>query len=298
MNFIFFLNFLFGLGIGSFLNVVIFRYDPGRPVFSFSRLSGRSRCPFCKKTLSWYELFPLASFLIQKGRCRGCRRRLSFQYPLVEFLSGLIFAAVPLYFGRSYNVLGLFYAGQNVEWWHWINMIWILAFLVFLLVAFIDYYHKLIPDELNLALFVLGTFLILVKIYYSRIDFLYESFLGNYVFLLGWFKNIWLRHLIAASAAALIFGAIILFSRGRGMGLGDLKLGIALGWLMGWPDILPAILLSFMIGGVFGLFLIFLRKKRAKDAIPFGPFLIFGAVLTVFFGNRIIEGYLKLFGLV
>src|SRR5581483_8885445 len=88
--------FVFGLAIGSFLNVVALRYDGNRFVLDPKAIGGRSHCPHCKKTLQWYELIPLASFAIQRGKCRGCGVRIGFRYPFVEFLSGLIFALVPL----------------------------------------------------------------------------------------------------------------------------------------------------------------------------------------------------------
>ncbi|MDO8429924.1 MAG: prepilin peptidase [bacterium] len=89
--------FIFGLTFGSFLNVVSFRYSPEKSLFSFRNLLGRSHCPQCGKTLNWYELVPVFSFLIQKGKCRSCGEKISWQYPLVELASGFIFL-LPLYF--------------------------------------------------------------------------------------------------------------------------------------------------------------------------------------------------------
>jgi len=104
----YFILFLFGLSVGSFLNVVALRYQPSRKVFDPRGLSGRSSCPYCGGKLEWFELIPLLSFFIQKRKCRKCGHQLSFQYPIVELLSGIIFVAVPFYLHRFYGVFNLF----------------------------------------------------------------------------------------------------------------------------------------------------------------------------------------------
>lgn len=96
----YFIFFVFGAIVGSFLNVVSLRYQPEQKVFDIKIIGGRSRCPHCGKTLTWYELIPIISFLIQLGKCRSCRHRLSFQYPIVEILSGFIFLVVPWHFNN------------------------------------------------------------------------------------------------------------------------------------------------------------------------------------------------------
>lgn len=285
MSYFFF--FVFGLAIGSFINVVSLRYQPGQKLFDFKILGGRSHCPHCQKQLSWYELIPVLSFIFQKGRCRSCHQKISFQYPLVEILSGLIFVFIPLSLAHNlhlttYNFFQLLAIGC-----------WLLIFTLFLLLSIIDFRHYIIPDSINLSLGILGVFLIFVKILNPMLNTLYQNFLGYYSSLFLFTENIWLNHLIGFIFAVIVFGLIIFVSKGKGMGFGDLKLAAALGLIFGWPDILMALTSSFLIGGLIGIILIILKKKKMKDGLPFGPFLVTAAALTFFFGFQIINGYFK-----
>src|SRR3989344_7264017 len=142
--------FAFGLAVGSFINVVTLRYLGGEKLLkNVKRLGGRSHCPLCRKQLSWYELVPVISFIIQRGKCRKCGKPISWQYPIVEFISGLIFVFVP-YQLLNYQLLGI--------------SIWILIFLLFLILAVIDFRNYIIPDEVTIALGFLGLVLILVQV--------------------------------------------------------------------------------------------------------------------------------------
>ena len=123
--------FVFGTLIGSYINVLGLRYSP-EAGFKLSN-KGRSHCPYCGHTLRWYELIPLFSFLIQRGKCRICRHKLSLQYPVVEILSGLVFVFVPMKLGFGFPA-----------------MIWILAFLTFIVLSIIDFRFKVIPNKLNI----------------------------------------------------------------------------------------------------------------------------------------------------
>lgn len=151
------LFFLFGAAIGSFLNVLIARYDPARSLFYFPALLGRSRCPRCKKTLGVFELVPIFSFIFLRAKCRGCKGSIRFRYPLVEILSGLIFILVPLALTQFYGFsLSAFFLFLSPLWFSFLVGIWIFAFLAFLLIAFIDAEHYLIPDELNIFIIICG----------------------------------------------------------------------------------------------------------------------------------------------
>ena len=143
----------------------------------------------------------------------------------------------------------------------------------------------------------MGLILIVVNHYYDKFDYLSSSFLRHYAAIFGLRENIWINYLVAALLGMAIFGAIILLSRGKAMGLGDFKFVGALGLIFGWPDILMVIFLTFIIGTVVGIVFLVGKKKKMKDTIPFGPFLAFGATITFFFGYQIIDGYFKLFGL-
>ena len=298
--------FIFGLAIGSFLNVVSLRFQPGQRLLDLRIINGRSHCPHCQKTLRWYELIPLLSFIVQFGKCRHCKKKLSLQYPLVEFLSGLIFVSVPLLLtnfqfsppagGFNLSILQLI-----------IIAVWLLIFILFLLLSVIDFRHYIIPDSINLSLAALGIILIIFnQILDSKFQILNSgSFLGHYALLFDFWplSNVSGQlsavsgHLFAAIIAMAFFAAIIILTRGRAMGWGDFKLVGALGLIFGWPDILMIVFLSFIVGAICVTPLLIRKQKTMKDAVPFGPFLIAGSALIFFFGYNIIDGYFKLFGI-
>lgn len=251
--------FLLGSAIGSFINVLALRYVPEKKLLGRHAVGGRSRCFSCQKTLKWYELIPLLSFLIQRGRCRSCSVGLSFQYPIVELFSGLILLGFALGFKN------------NFTWQEYAFLaVWILAAYILVLIAAIDFRLKIIPDELNIALAVLGVAVVAIKSAY------------------------W-SHIIAALIALVFFGSVILLSKGRGMGVGDLKMAGAISLLMGWPDAMLSLVFSFVIGAAWSIGLLALGGKTLKDAVPFGPFLSAGVLITVFFGEQILGYYLQLF---
>ncbi len=283
--------FLFGLIAGSFLNVVAVRYDPEKFILSPRVIGGRSRCPHCGRTLSFFELVPLLSFLAQAGRCRKCRAKISPQYPLMEILCGLVFVFVP------YAISKLSYAfGFHLAPWLFLSLcaVWILALLTLLVVAVIDIRLRLIPDEANIFLAVLGIIFIALKALGAE-GVTGGSFVGSYALLFGFQENVYVNHGIALLFGAVFFGFLIAITRGRGMGMGDLKLATALGVLFGWPDIVFVVALAFIMGAVVGLGAIILGKKGMKSFLPFGPFLVAGAALVFFFGYPILVAYFKLF---
>lgn len=190
-----------------------------------------------------------------------CRKKLFWQYPLVELASGFAFL-LPYYF-LNFTLTPIPYT----------LIFWILIFLTFILIWAIDARISIIPDELN---FFLGLF---------GIALLDAANAG---------RAVWLNHLWAALIGALFFGAIIYFSEGRAMGGGDLKMAAALGLIFGWPNLLYIVGAAFVIGAFFGLTLIGLGKKGRKDAVPFGPFLILGSLAIFFFGDFLIARYWQL----
>lgn len=283
--------FLIGLGIGSFFNVVALRYSPERFLFSWRALRGRSRCDFCGKKLAWFELIPLLSFFVQKGRCRKCGQFLSWQYPLAELTAGLIAAFVPL---RS-----LSFFQENLLIFQGGALIWLVAFLTIvilflLLAALVDLKHFVIPDEIILTLALFGFGVVLVKNFFFSPE-LPVSFLGHYSLLFAWTRNVWTNHIFGIFIAGLPLALLTYLSKEKAMGWGDVKLAAVLGWILGWPDILLAIALSFVIGGATGLILILAKKKKMKSFVPFGPFLFIGTGLTVFLGSRILDWYFSIF---
>lgn len=298
--FFYFALFIFGLAFGSFLNVISLRYQPCQKLLDKKKISGRSHCLVCDKQLAWHDLIPIFSFFFLRGKCRHCDSKISFQYPLVEILSGLIFVFVPFALYNLFIVHNSYFIIQV--------FLWLLVFLLFLLFSIIDFRHYIIPDQINLALAILGIMLIVLNSnLFSQWSMVnnQQSFLGHYAMLfnLPFFSilnsqfSIFISHIFAAIIAMLFFGAIIVLSRGKAMGCGDFKLAGALGLIFGWPDILMVLFLAFIIGAAFGTVLLIKKIKKIKEVVPFGPFLAIGACLTFFSGYQIINGYFRLFGL-
>lgn len=256
--------FLFGLCLGSFLNVVIFRLETGEEM-----IKKRSHCMECGQTLAWYDLIPLVSFLWLSGRCRYCGNKISWQYPLVELATGLLVVSI---FSFQFLTLRLSVEGSLVSG----CLLYVLCSLVVIFVY--DLRHYIIPDVILFPA-------IIVTILWRSLESL--LLLGGIDEIIGRFS----LYFFSALGAAIFFLAIILITRGKGMGLGDAKLAFLMGVLLGWPDILGALLLAFFTGAVVGVGLIFLGKKNMKSQIPFGPFLIGGTLTMLFFGRFFLEWY-------
>lgn len=251
-----FVIFLFGLAVGSFLNCVIYRLETGK-----NFLKGRSHCPDCQHKLGFRDLIPVLSFIILKGKCRYCQKNISWQYPAVELATAITFVLTIL-LNDTMGLLGSFY---------------FLAMASFLIVIFVyDLKHYIIPDKV-----IYPAILIALVYDFWKSDFLLLIF-GKSDFLLS------------ALAAAGFFLAIVLVSRGRWMGIGDIKLGFLMGLILGFPNILLALFLAFFIGAIIGIGLIFASKKSLKSEVPFGPFLVVGTFIALFWGKAIVEWYSRL----
>lgn len=279
--------FVFGLAVGSFLNVLRVRYDPEKFILTKIIIGGRSVCPKCRNVLRWFELVPIISFVLQAGRCRHCRIKISPLYPFVEIVTGLIFVFVPRVFLSPAYILN-----SNP---YTLSSLWILVFVALLLMALIDAKTNLIPNEIVFLLVVLGILITMFSV--SRFGYTEGSFAGHYALLFGIRENIWLNRLFASAASALFFGFVIAVTRGRAMGMGDMKLAFALGMVFGWPDALLIVALAFMLGSLFGIGAILLGKKTMKGTVPFGPFLAIASSLVFFFGFEIVDFYFKLFSM-
>jgi len=258
---IYFFVFILGSVVGSFLNCVIYRLETGQG-FIF----GRSFCPHCKHLLNWKDLIPILSFLILKGKCRYCQKKISFQYPLVEISTGFLF------------LLNFSQFRTHMIPYGFADLIFLFIIGSFLIVIFVfDLKHYLIPD----------------KIIYLTIGFilLYQFFK---VWNFGHWNLFGIWNLVIGILPSLFFLAIILISKETWMGWGDFKLSILMGLFLGWPKILVALFFAFFSGAIVGLMLIFLKRKTIKSQIPFGPFLVSGTFLAMFFGEKIINWYLNL----
>ena len=257
INYLFYIFiFLFGLCIGSFLNCFIYRLEQNKT------MAGRSFCPHCKHTLSFKDLFPVFSFLFLKGKCRYCHKKISIQYPIVEISTGLIFLLI---LNFKFSIL------NDFSFLNFLNLAFLFYVSSALIIVFIyDLKHYLIPDEVLFPAIVI-------------------SLIYNII--------IWQNMLNVLLAVIIAFGFflfIFLISNGKWMGFGDVKLSILMGLLLGFPNVLVALFLAFFFGAIIGVILMILEKKGLKSEIPFGPFLIIGTFMAMFFGNQMVQWYLSL----
>lgn len=245
--------FVFGLIIGSFLNVVIVRFNTQK---SFG---GRSACMSCQRQLRWYDLIPVISFVALRGRCRTCQSRISSTYPIVEFLTALIFTTLFLKF-------------QNIFFADFIIFIFTYAFFasvfsLLLVTAVYDLRHKIIPDVFSWAIGILG--------------FLGLFFFNSY----GFYPHMpTIMEFLAGPLVAAPFAIFWLISSGTWMGLGDAKLAVGLGWILGLSRAISGFVVAFWIGAIVGLLLVLFSKKHGmKSEIPFAPYLVLGTMLAFLF---------------
>ncbi len=251
MSFIFIIFFfILGSVIGSFLNVVIARYNSGRT------FGGRSACMICQNKLRWYELVPLLSFLFLRGRCRTCKTHIALTYPVVEFLTGFVFVSLFLKFQDVFFTDKLIFLVSYV--------FYALAFCILIVVAMYDLKHKIIPDMFSLFFGLL-------------------SFVGLFLFNGSFFAPHLpsLMQFLSGFVIALPFALMWLVSGGTWMGFGDAKLTLGIGWLLGISLALSGVVLAFWAGAILGIALmVFSKKHNIKSEIPFAPFLVFGTILA------------------
>lgn len=251
--------FVYGLFIGSFLNVLIDRLPQEEQV-----LKGRSHCDHCHRNLTWIELIPVLSFIFQKGRSRCCHKKLSFQYPLVELATGIGFAII-YYFTLDYSIIPLFN--------YWIIIIsYLILFSSFLVIFVTDVKTQIIPDSMLVT---------------SLIGIALVNVLSNDSLIIN-LKSLFLNNFLSALGAFLFFLIIYLVTRGKGMGFGDVKLVFVLGLFLGFPRIIFALYSAFLTGAIIGVILVLIHKKSMKSQVPFGPFLIIGCLISFIFESQFI----------
>ena len=268
-----------GLLVGSFLNVVILRlpkrlewewkrdarevldepelYDPPPPGIVVER----SHCPHCKTPLSWYENIPLFSWLVLRGKCRHCKAPISPQYPIVELLTSLLAVAAVWRFGFGWQGFGAALLG---------------CYLVAL--SGIDLRTRLLPDQLTLPLMWLGLIGSLDNLYMPAKPALLGAIAGYVSLWLVW----WLFKQVTGK---------------EGMGRGDFKLLAALGAWVGLSGVLPIILISSVVGAVIGSVWLGIKGRDHATPIPFGPYLAIAGWIVFFWGEQMIDAYLRFAGL-
>jgi len=266
--------FIFGLCVGSFLNVVVYRLPKGIKISG-----GRSFCPNCNKKIIWRENIPLFSYLFLKGKCSSCKRKISIQYPIIELITGLLFLLAwrkisLLYFDSTpYLIISLFYC--------------FIIIAILIAIFFIDLKHYIIPDKL-IIFGVIATiiYLGLTSLFLaSKSVVLMNSSIIKHILPMSFirptvFNNLFINNFIFAIIGVGFFGLLVLITKGKGMGMGDLKLAGLMGLMLG-GGLIEAFYISFITGAVLGLFLIITNKKGLKSEIPFGPFLVFSTLALI-----------------
>lgn len=248
------LLFIIGACLGSFTNVLIDRLPRGKSIFF-----GRSKCEKCRKQIKSFDLIPLLSYLVLRGKCRYCHKKIPFRVFLVELFSGFLFTAV--YFLLFTN---------------WLTYFLLCAItLILLAIAIIDIDHGIIFDPLLLVLGALSVFYILLTS-----------------------PNSFFFHILSGLIAFVFFLIIFLITRGRGIGFGDVKYAFFIGFLLTFPQLIISFYASFLTGAVISIILVITGKKKMRGGtIPFGPFLSLGMFVSLLYGNQIVAIALPLLGM-
>ena len=241
------LTFLYGIVIGSFLNVCIYRIPKKENIVNV-----RSHCMNCGHKLQWYELVPLFSYLFLKGRCHNCKAKISVQYPLVEAANGILYVFI------------FMCNGVNVE-----SLLYCLLTSALLVLSVIDFRTYEIPVGINIFILALGL-----------IESAYD------------YQNL-LSHIIGFFAVSVFLYFIIIVTKGRGIGGGDMKLMAVCGLLLGWKLIILAFLMGCIIGSV--IHIIRMKVSKCDHVLAMGPYLSMGIFIAMLFGSQMINWYLSQF---
>jgi len=245
------LIFILGLIVGSFSNVCIYRIPRNESI-----VYPASHCTKCNTTIKPIDNIPLLSYILLKGRCRNCKSKISIQYPVVEFLNGLIYLIIYLIYGLSVQTL-----------------IYIILSSALIIIAFIDLNEQIVPDVISLPGIVLGLILSFFVSYISFVDSALGVFVGGGIILV------------------IGMGGSVIFKK-EAMGGGDVKLAAMIGAFLGWRYIIISLFLGFFLGALAGIILILSKIKSREDVIPFGPFIVLGSLITLLWGEKIISWYL------
>lgn len=255
-----------GLIAGSFINAWVYRMEKGESV-----VWGRSKCPDCGKILGALELIPVISYLALRGRCHGCGKNISRHYPAIEASLAAIFLIVAWKHlnGVTQDICGTLSVNIGV-----VMVLRDYVFAMFLATLFIfDFKHKLVPDAVVLPA--------------AAIALVWNLILGTSV----------LNLLLAAAIGAGFFFLQYLVSGGRWIGEGDIRIGAMMGVMLGWPNIIPAIFISYLLGAGVSILLLGAKKASMKTAVPFGTFLAIGTFITLLWGNEILIWYFNISGI-
>lgn len=249
--------FTFGLFMGSFLNVVADRLTNG------ITLLGRSKCESCNHKLSWRDLIPIISFIELRGKCRYCRASFSNSYFITEIFTGVVY-------------LLTYILSQNIFDNYLITFLHLLIVSVLIVMVISDIKYQIINDEMQILLFIFGS----LRLY----------LLANYlIFNIGETFQLYAFSLLNGVLVMLPILLIFTISKGRGMGFADVKFAFIAGFILGLFGGLLSIYIAFVTGGLFGILLIIFKKVSRKSKIAFGPFLVLGFYIVMFYSDYLIK---------
>ncbi len=244
-----------GAATGSFLNVVIYRLPLKQSV-----VAPRSHCTKCQRVIPWYDNVPIVSWFVLRGRCRQCGEPFSFRYPMVELITAVLLSALVAKFGLSIALAFAFYFACSL-----------------LVVTYIDLDHRIIPDRVTLPGIAVGLVLALLSPGPARLAAVQSWALGV---------------IVGGGILWLVAWAYERLTGREGMGGGDIKLLAMIGAFLGWQGVLVTLLLASFIGSLVGIGWMLVRGADTRLAIPFGPFLALGALVTLFWGEELVRWYL------
>ena len=266
MNYVFSLFiFITGLCFGSFVNMLVYRkaikYGLVKNKITKKIIdSKKSFCDYCGKELKWHENIPFFSWLIQKGKTRCCNKKLPGSYPIVELMTALLF----LILDQKYSLISALI--ENFEWINLVRIIFAVLFITLLVFSFVfDYKYLILPDFSTMILIIISFFGVIFD----------ES-------------NI-LPYLLSALGASAFLLMLNLITKDKGMGMGDVKFAIFMGLFLGFPKIVVAFYVAFVLGAIVGLLLMLFKKAKKKSQIAFGPFLIIGLFVAWWWGELIVK---------
>lgn len=291
-------GFVVGTILGSFIQATASRIMKNQP------LKGRSYCLKCQHILGWYDLFPILSYLFLGGKCRYCKKSIPKEDLIVEIVMGIV---VALLFFRFLPDLSVFSQLNLDVVLISLSIIFKLFIVVILALLFlIDLKSGYLPDKITLpASIVAAGYLIIITSLKSVIFYqqLAQNPIGKYLlpphspYFYNQLTRLWTGvgfNIISGVGTAILFALLIVITRGKGMGWGDVKFVLFLGLALGFPNIIVTVFLAFFLGAAVALFLIAVNKKHFGQTIPFGPFLSAGAFIALLYGQQIVSWYLQL----
>ncbi len=262
--------FILGLCFGSFVNMLVYRTAEKYKILKIKRADtgvrpynkNRSFCDYCGKQLNWYENVPVISWLILKGKTKCCQKKLPLSYPVVELLMGVLFV---IFYRFQTSLPAWQISDLRSQMVMFLGGLLIIVFLVFS--AVFDLKYMILPDFSTVILIIIAIIGILI----------------------GRPQESPVQFILSAVVAAGFLLILNLMTKGKGMGMGDVKLAVFIGLFLGFPKIIVAFYVAFIVGAVIGLLLIFFKKAKKKTQIPFGPFLILGTLVSWWWGEIILK---------